>query len=96
MIANLKNQNKSVDHALMPLQPMGWPVYALRNAAIQGRQEAEAQQRRADRLAARNRRLRATTAGALAVAGTVGLAMLAIGVLLGYAVGTGLLRAVGP
>ena len=96
MIANLKNQNKSVDHALMPLQPMGWPVYAIQNAAVQARQQAETQRRRADALAARNRQLRATTAGALAVAGTVGLAMLAIGVVLGYAVGTGLLRAVGP
>jgi hypothetical protein len=39
--------------------------------------------------------LRSATAGALAILGTVGFVLLLIGAVLGYAIGVGLLRAVG-
>lgn len=99
MIANVKNHDKILDHAAAPFQPRGWPTYAIQNAAIQARQEGERQRRRAEALARRNRRLRAHLAigaGALAISGTVGLTLLAIGLVLGFAIGSGLLRAVGP
>lgn len=86
----------SHDQTPAPLQPMGWRLNAAINATSQARQQAEAQRRRADQLAIRNRQLRATTTGALAIVGTASLAMLALGVLLGFAIGSGLLRAVGP
>lgn len=92
MVANINQHDKQPP----PFQPRGWPVYAIQNAAVQARQQAEAQRRRAEALARRNRRLRATTAGALAISGTVGLTLLAIGLVLGFAIGSGLLRAVGP
>lgn len=92
MIAKINHQDKQPP----PFQPRGWPTYAIQNAAIQARQEGERQRRRAEALARRNRRLRATTAGALAISGTVGLTLLAIGLVLGFAIGSGLLRAVGP
>jgi hypothetical protein len=94
MIANHRLNHQDATPA--PAQPMGWPTYAIRNAAVQARQEGERQRRRAEALARRNRRLRATTAGALAISGTVGLTLLAIGLVLGFAIGSGLLRAVGP
>jgi hypothetical protein len=74
---------------------MGWPIYAHTNASIQARQEADAQRRRADQLARRCRRLRSVTAAAL-TATVVGMAAaFALGILLGYGLGSGLIRFVG-
>jgi len=91
MIARIDSQDK----AQSPLQPMGWPINAHRNLAIQARQQAEAQRRRADQLAARNRRLRAVTSGALAILGSASLVLLSLGLLLGYAAGSGLIGVIG-
>jgi hypothetical protein len=74
-----------------PVQPMGWPIYSFQNQANQARQEAEGQRRRADQLARRCRRLRSVTAAAL-TATVVGMAAaFALGVLLGYGFGSGLI-----
>jgi hypothetical protein len=78
-----------------PLQPMGWPSGAHWNAANQAKQEAERQRRRADLLASRNRHLTAWASAVTAVLGTVALVALALGLVLGYAVGVGLIGLVG-
>jgi hypothetical protein len=74
---------------------MGWPINAHRNAAVQALQQAEAQRRRADQLAVRNRRLRAATATSMAILVSASLLLLSLGLLLGYAAGTGLIGLVG-
>jgi hypothetical protein len=79
-----------------PLQPMGWASNAYRNAAAQQRQEAEAQRRRADKLAARNRALQALTAWLLVAVIGVGAALGLLGLVLGYAIGVGLIGLVRP
>jgi hypothetical protein len=70
---------------------MGWPIYSYQNAANQAKQEAEGQRRRADQLARRCRRLRSVTASALAVSVVGMTAAFALGILLGYGFGSGLL-----
>jgi hypothetical protein len=74
-----------------PIQPMGWPIYSHTNIANQARQEAEGQRRRADQLARRCRRLRSVTAMALAATVTGMAAAFALGGLLGYGLGAGLI-----
>jgi hypothetical protein len=73
---------------------MGFRANAAINATTQALQQAEAHRRRADQLAVRNRRLRAVTASALAATVIGMVAMLAVGVLIGYSVGVGLIGAV--
>jgi hypothetical protein len=70
---------------------MGFPVNALHNAVTQAKQEAEAQRRRADRLAARNRRLTLHLAWAITALFGVAGGMLGLGLVLGYAAATGLI-----
>jgi fatty acid desaturase len=74
-----------------PLQPMGWPSGAHWNAANQARQELDAQRRRNERLAQRNRRLVAALAASWMTVAIIGLVLLALGLLFGYAVGVGLI-----
>jgi hypothetical protein len=78
-----------------PLQPQGWPIYSHTNIANQARQEAEGQRRRADQLARRCRRLRAVTAAALACTVVGMAAAFALGSIVGYAFGSGLLGVMG-
>jgi hypothetical protein len=77
--------------ASKPIQPQGWPIYSHTNIAIQARQEAEGQRRRADQLARRCRRLRSVTAAALACTVVGMAAAFALGGIVGYAFGAGLL-----
>jgi hypothetical protein len=74
-----------------PIQPQGWPIAAHTNIAIQARQEAEGQRRRADQLARRCRRLRAVTAMALTATVAGMAAAFALGALFGYGLGSGLI-----
>jgi fructose-1,6-bisphosphatase/inositol monophosphatase family enzyme len=74
---------------------MGFRANAAINATNQALQEAEGQRRRADQLARRCRRLRSVTAAAL-TATVVGMgAAFALGGIVGYAFGAGLLGLVG-
>jgi hypothetical protein len=78
-----------------PIQPQGWPLAAHTNLAIQARQDADRQRARVDQLTRRCRRLRAVTAMAL-TATVVGMAAaFALGSIVGYAFGSGLLGWVG-
>jgi hypothetical protein len=78
-----------------PVQPMGWPIYSFQNQANQARQEAEGQRRRADQLARRCRRLRSVAAVALTCTVVGMAAAFALGSIVGYAFGAGLLGLVG-
>ena len=89
MIARIEDRDKA------PAQPMGWRVNAYVNATTQARQETERQRQRVVQLERRNRRLRSACAGALTLLLSVGMALLGIGLVLGFAVGTGLIRAMG-
>jgi hypothetical protein len=70
-------------------------VSAWENQAVQARQEADRQRVRADQLARRCRRLRAVTAAALACTIVGMAAAFALGSIVGYAFGAGLLGLVG-
>jgi hypothetical protein len=70
---------------------MGWPIYSYQNAALQANQVAEGQRRRADQLARRCRRLRSVTAMALTCTVVGMAAAFALGGIVGYAFGAGLL-----
>jgi hypothetical protein len=70
---------------------MGWTANAWENQARQANQVAEGQRRRADQLARRCRRLRAVTAAALACTVVGMAAAFALGGIVGYAFGAGLL-----
>lgn len=74
-----------------PFQPMGWPLAAHVNIAVQARQQAEVQRRRAEQLERRNRRLRSAAGMSWALFVTVAVTAAAIGAVVGYSVGTGLL-----
>jgi hypothetical protein len=79
-----------------PLQPLGWPLPAYRNLAVQARQEADRQRLRADRLAAANRRLVAWSAVALTFGTAIGAGLALLALVIGYAVGVGLVSLVRP
>ena len=83
------------DTHAQPVQPQGWPIYSYQNASIQARQEADRQRARVEQLTRRCRRLRAVTAWSLVCTITGMAASFALGSLLGYGVGAGLLRAMG-
>jgi hypothetical protein len=70
---------------------MGFRANAAINATNQALQVAEGQRRRADQLARRCRRLRAVTAGALAISVVGMAAAFALGALFGYGLGSGLI-----
>jgi hypothetical protein len=70
---------------------MGWPLAAHVNVAVQARQEAEAQRRRADQLERRNRRLRSAAGMSWALFVTVAITAAAAGAVVGYSIGVGLL-----
>jgi len=74
-----------------PFQPMGWPLAAHVNIAVQARQQAEVQRRRAEQLERRNRRLRSAASMSWALFVTVAITAAAIGATAGYAFGSGLL-----
>jgi hypothetical protein len=78
------------------VQPMGWPSYAYQNAARQAQQEATRQRERADRLAAANRRLLAHGAAALTTGIAIGIGLMLLALVLGFAAGVGLVRLVTP
>jgi hypothetical protein len=74
---------------------MGYRANAAINATTQALQLAEGQRRRADQLARRCRRLRSVTAMALTVSVVGMAAAFALGILLGYGFGSGLIGLVG-
>jgi hypothetical protein len=78
-----------------PIQPQGWPLAAHTNLAIQARQDADRQRARVDQLTRRCRRLRSVTAAALTCTVVGMAAAFALGGLLGYGLGSGLIRFVG-
>jgi hypothetical protein len=74
---------------------MGYRANAAINATNQALQLAEGQRRRADQLARRCRRLRSVTAMALTATVAGMAAAFALGGLLGYGLGSGLIGLVG-
>jgi hypothetical protein len=74
---------------------MGFRANAAINATTQALQEAEAQRRRAEQLERRNRRLRSAASMSWALFVTVAVTAAAIGLVIGYSVGVGLLGAMG-
>jgi hypothetical protein len=79
------------DTHAQPVQPQGWPIYSYQNAANQARQDADRQRARVDQLTRRCRRLRAVTAWALTATVAGMAAAFALGGLLGYGLGSGLI-----